>query len=559
MSSQGASPSTGNIADVVTEEKSDVLNTGVVDDSRSKSLSTLRAASSVAEEKPSVAFEAKNGKTSGAGRHRRSKAIGKPRASAATERSTESSSGKDANASDADGMRSQRQGFRSGAAAFGKEALREEALNQLDDSPELEGMSGMARRSWNLRRVAGKAYGAYKEKRAGAAQSVSESPKRKTRRAGASATKTKQGATSSAQSGLKGASRGFGAKAREASGKVLRTLGSAVAGAGVPIGGMLAGILAFVMAALVVGQIISAIFGFWENEEMKRSLEGLPPYITYEMVEEAVRCQEEYGHPAGCTIAQIIVESGQGDHLSRLATQDHNLFGMKWSSSFAAAPEVSGKSSWVTGEEYNGQSVTITALFTSFKSDVSCIRFRSRVFLQAGTYANNPAIREAIASKSSDRMAEGLKEAGWATSSSYVESLKGVMDAYGLRRFDGMSLEQLKASEANAQAIIAAAYSQLGVPYVWGGTTPGVGLDCSGLTQYCYRQAGISIPRQSEAQADAGIKVPLSQARPGDILWRTGHVAIYLGGDSYIHEPSSGNVCCIAQGISHFSAAVHFN
>lgn len=106
--------------------------------------------------------------------------------------------------------------------------------------------------------------------------------------------------------------------------------------------------------------------------------------------------------------------------------------------------------------------------------------------------------------------------------------------------------------------MVAATFSQLGVPYVWGGTTPGVGLDCSGLTQWCYRQAGISIPRNSEDQAAAGTKIPLSMAEPGDVLWRPGHVAIYIGDDSYIHEPQTGDVCKVSQGISYFTCAVRF-
>lgn len=69
----------------------------------------------------------------------------------------------------------------------------------------------------------------------------------------------------------------------------------------------------------------------------------------------------------------------------------------------------------------------------------------------------------------SDKMAEGLKDAGWATSSSYVESLKSVMETYGLYRFDGMSLEDFRSGALSADAIVSAAYSQLGVPYVWGG------------------------------------------------------------------------------------------
>ena len=136
--------------------------------------------------------------------------------------------------------------------------------------------------------------------------------------------------------------------------------------------------------------------------------------------------------------------------------------------------------------------------------------------------------------------------------------LKAAMDEYGLRRFDGMTLDEFRSSEASADRIVAAAVSQLGVPYVWGGSTPGVGLDCSGLTQYCYAQAGISIPRYSEDQAAAGRRVPLSEAEPGDILWRPGHVAIYVGGDEYIHEPQPGDVCRRATGIAYFTCAVRY-
>ena len=95
-----------------------------------------------------------------------------------------------------------------------------------------------------------------------------------------------------------------------------------------------------------------------------------------------------------------------------------------------------------------------------------------------------------------------------------------------------------------AQAIVNAAYSQLGVPYVWQETTPGSGLDCSGLTQYAHRVAGISIPRTSGPQGSGGKAV--SNPLPGDIVCYSGHVGIYIGGGQMIHAPQPGDVVKVA-------------
>lgn len=439
-----------------------------------------------------------------------------------------------------------------------KAMLADEAAEQLDDSDELEGVADMRRDAKGAARAGRGAYDKVKSRKSSLSPSGA-AKREKGKRTAAEARKKIQ----SRRTWIKARQAQAEAKQAAAAAKAIgsgtgKGIAAAVSSAAAPIAGILAGILCFVLAALLASQLVSSLFGFWENERSKQAVSGLPPYITTEMVEAALECQETYGHPAGCTLAQIVVESGQGDRLSGLATQDNNLFGIKWASGFAGAPEVAGKSSWPTNEEYGGQTVTVMADFTSFKSMRDCITFRSRVLLQNSRYANNELIRQAISEHDSDKMAEGLKEAGYATSSEYVISLKSVMDAYGLRRFDTMSLEDFRCGTADGNAIVQAAYSQLGVPYVWGGSAPNAGLDCSGLTQYCYAQAGIAIPRYSEDQASGGRKVPLSEARPGDILWRPGHVAIYIGGDEYIHEPHAGDVCRKASGISYFTCAVRY-
>ncbi|MBQ9690563.1 MAG: C40 family peptidase [Eggerthellaceae bacterium] len=95
-------------------------------------------------------------------------------------------------------------------------------------------------------------------------------------------------------------------------------------------------------------------------------------------------------------------------------------------------------------------------------------------------------------------------------------------------------------------SVVAAAQSQLGVPYVWGGRTWNQALDCSGLTMLCYQKAvGIYIGSWTGAQYSlAKSIVPVSQAQPGDVLYNSGHVGIctQAGGGQYIHAPEPGDV-----------------
>lgn len=97
-----------------------------------------------------------------------------------------------------------------------------------------------------------------------------------------------------------------------------------------------------------------------------------------------------------------------------------------------------------------------------------------------------------------------------------------------------------------ATGAIEAAESQLGVPYVWGGETPGVGFDCSGLVQWSWAQAGVSLPRTSGAQFGATTQIPLADIEPGDLLFYgpdgSEHVAMYVGGGEMIEAPETGQV-----------------
>ncbi|MGP4044878.1 NlpC/P60 family protein [Streptomyces sp. 2A115] len=96
------------------------------------------------------------------------------------------------------------------------------------------------------------------------------------------------------------------------------------------------------------------------------------------------------------------------------------------------------------------------------------------------------------------------------------------------------------APNSRAGAAIAYAYEKLGSPYVWGATGPDA-FDCSGLMQAAYRSAGISLPRTTYSQINAGQRVSRSEIRPGDLVFfysGISHVGLYVGNGQMIHAPN---------------------
>lgn len=113
-----------------------------------------------------------------------------------------------------------------------------------------------------------------------------------------------------------------------------------------------------------------------------------------------------------------------------------------------------------------------------------------------------------------------------------------------------MHTDALSAMPTREEALLDLAYEQLGVPYVYGGTTPS-GFDCSGFTQYIFREAlGIELPRSAAAQYGVGESVSLDELQAGDLVfWGSGkgiyHVGLYIGDGNYIHAGNSSRSICI--------------
>ncbi|MBS1837173.1 MAG: C40 family peptidase [Actinobacteria bacterium] len=102
---------------------------------------------------------------------------------------------------------------------------------------------------------------------------------------------------------------------------------------------------------------------------------------------------------------------------------------------------------------------------------------------------------------------------------------------------------------SGAGAAIAAAQSMLGTPYLWAGSSPSTGFDCSGLMMWAWARAGKSLPHSSSAQYAATQRISLDQLQPGDLVFFNNpisHVGMYIGGGMMIHSPHTGDVVKIS-------------
>ena len=111
----------------------------------------------------------------------------------------------------------------------------------------------------------------------------------------------------------------------------------------------------------------------------------------------------------------------------------------------------------------------------------------------------------------------------------------------------------------SGSSIVATAKKYIGVPYLWGGVTPG-GFDCSGFVQYVYKLHGIQLPRTSSQQYQTGKSVSKANLQPGDLVFfatsfgSVNHLGIYIGNNQFIHSGSSTGVTITSLSNSYWSA-----
>jgi peptidoglycan DL-endopeptidase CwlO len=129
-----------------------------------------------------------------------------------------------------------------------------------------------------------------------------------------------------------------------------------------------------------------------------------------------------------------------------------------------------------------------------------------------------------------------------------------VVVAFVAARATGALAAQARMSHATAAAhkeakVVRFARRFLGVRYVYGGSSPRSGFDCSGFTRFVYAHFGISLPHYSGGQFDRGRRISRRGLRPGDLVFfdGLGHVGLYIGAGRFIHAPHSGTRVSIAR------------
>ena len=120
------------------------------------------------------------------------------------------------------------------------------------------------------------------------------------------------------------------------------------------------------------------------------------------------------------------------------------------------------------------------------------------------------------------------------------------------------SVKEASVENPTRQALINYALQFIGNPYVWGGTDPVHGADCSGFAQHVYAQFGIGLPRTSAAQSQYGMKIPVSEAAPGDLIFyakngQVYHVVIYIGNGRTVEAASTRSGIC-SHGVNYANA-----
>lgn len=282
--------------------------------------------------------------------------------------------------------------------------------------------------------------------------------------------------------------------------------------------------------------------------------------------EEARQIGQEHNLYASVMIAQAILESGNGtSELSQ--APNYNLFGIKgvWTDSDGVQHS---KTYSTLEDDGTGATYATVSSFRTYNSTADSLADYANLLTNTETGMGEYYSGAWKSNTQSYVDACNYLQGRYATDTSYAQKLEDIIETYDLTRYDEKLDYEITGSIYDPTSELAdengyrpltmddyvnleaVATAQLGTDYVWGGNSPEVGFDCSGLTSWSYKTAlGIDTTRLADTQALQGVSVPVdvNDLRMGDLLFFENategvhHVAMYLGDGYYIQSPKIGS------------------
>lgn len=206
-----------------------------------------------------------------------------------------------------------------------------------------------------------------------------------------------------------------------------------------------------IICLLFVCLLMAVMGGGLDEERKSATLEGMPGWVTYDLVLSCLKAHEEYGYPPSALLGQMMIENGTSDEGSDLGRLYHNYGGVKYFGTIDGL--ITGSVSMLTTEYIGGRPVQMYCNFAVFASDAAYMKYRCEYLYKQPNYTSVPNFQKAIDEKNSELFLKALGEGGYYTAStdSYVAHYRSICESYPLvPRLDSMTSEEFENSFGNA-------------------------------------------------------------------------------------------------------------
>ena len=230
--------------------------------------------------------------------------------------------------------------------------------------------------------------------------------------------------------------------------KALTILSGGIKGMLSSLAGAVSQFFPLIIAFILAFGLISVVGGGAADEEQKSaSLDGMPAWVTYDLVLACLNAHEQYGYPASALLGQMMIENGTSDSGSDLGRLYHNYGGVKYAG-YDYGGLITGSVKMLTTEySASGSAYKTYADFAVFKDDDSYMKYRCEHLYKQSNYTRVPNYQKAIDTNNSELFLRALGEGGYYTASqdSYIAQYRSICQAYPLvAQLDSMTAEEFK-------------------------------------------------------------------------------------------------------------------